>query len=99
MILWLILGVSLSLALIGLVVAAANPGYIAVLKQTRKASKLELGTGAGVLLGLGTFAIPGLWLWYSFDTGDWRFAAIFCAPLAAKLVYRLVKPKQKEAVK
>jgi hypothetical protein len=44
-------------------------------------------------------AIPGLWLWYAVDTGEWRFAAIFGAPLVAKLVYRLVKPKRKAAAK
>jgi hypothetical protein len=90
MILWLILGASVTLSLVGLLVIAANPAYAAAVKNTKD---VTMRPGASAVLSLTSLAMPGLWAWYSFSVDDWRFAGIFVSPLVAKWLYKLIRPK------
>ncbi|MEV8610240.1 hypothetical protein AB0383_20325 [Amycolatopsis sp. NPDC051373] len=90
MILWVILGITALVSVVGMVLTAANPEYAALIRK----AKVRHNPAGMALISLLMFAIPCLWVWYSVQTGDWRFAAIFCVPLVFRGVFKLVNPKR-----
>lgn len=92
MTLWLILGVTSLVSIMGMVLVGANPEFMAAASALHK-MKIRQTTAGGCLLTLLTFSIPGLWIWYSVQVSDWRFGAIALSPVVFRLLFALVSPK------
>ena len=87
MTLWLILAVSTLYATATLIGAAAQ-------ERAMMASRRELAADkrgrllVGCIAPLGMLTTTSLWVVYSFEVGDWRFAAIAIIPGAVGLIVK-----------
>lgn len=87
MTLWLILAMSTLYSVATLIGAAVN-------ERAMMASRRELASDKrgrllmGCIAPLGMLTTTGLWVVYSFEVGDWRFAAIAIVPGSVGLIVK-----------
>lgn len=95
MILWLLLAVATLTSVVNVAIATAHGEVTAVARAMmsrpdRSASAARIGCMMLVL----AWTMGGLWTWYAFSVGDWRWAALFWVPFVINWIGKAAQPKR-----